>query len=77
MGSGGERLTAHPVHFTPCESSPRANQIIGLRNSRDTGEKRKTSGPASCQMLFYIILGDITNMLHRSGSSRRVVYMIV
>ena len=33
VGNGGECLTSHPIHFTPCKSSPIANQIIGLRNS--------------------------------------------
>ena len=80
VGSGGERLTSHPIHFTACESSPIANWIIGvirLRSSWDTGGKRKTSDTASSQMLIYIILGDITEMLHRSGSSGRIVYIFV
>ena len=60
---GGEGFTAHPVHFTPWESSLSANWIICLRNSWDTGGNRKSYGPVSSQMLIHIILGDITLVL--------------
>jgi len=69
MGSGGEWLTSRPIHFTPFKSSPIANRIKAW-GIAETRVKRKTSGFASSQMLIYIILEDITKMLHRSGSSQ-------